>query len=76
MTAYSCERINTGILHLGQVQFDTKSDLSGDSGVIVDAAPLAQAARLLGVEQGDLEGALVKKKSLVIRGEGTALYVV
>lgn len=36
--------------------------------MIADALPLAQAAKLLGLEQDQLETALVKKKSLVIRG--------
>lgn len=60
---------SSGILHLGQVRFNTHSDLSGDSGVIADTQPLVQAARLLGVAQEPLEVALLKKKSLVIRGE-------
>jgi myosin heavy subunit len=58
----------TGILHLGQVQFESRTDLSGESGVIADPEPLVLAARLLGVERDQLETALVKKKSLVIRG--------
>jgi myosin heavy subunit len=58
----------TGILHLGQVKFDTRADLTGDSGVVADLQPLEQAARLLGVSQELLETALIKKKSLVIRG--------
>jgi hypothetical protein len=51
------------------VKFDTRVDLTGDSGVVADLQPLEQAARLLGVSQELLETALVKKKSLVIRGE-------
>jgi hypothetical protein len=50
------------------VQFESRTDLSGESGVIADAEPLVLAARLLGVERDQLETALVKKKSLVIRG--------
>lgn len=61
-----------GILHLGQVRFDTVTDLSGDSGVISDQQPLVTAAKLLGVPADQLETALTKKKNLVIRG--TAPY--
>jgi hypothetical protein len=50
------------------VQFESRTDLSGESGVIADPEPLVLAARLLGVERDQLETALVKKKSLVIRG--------
>ena len=57
-----------GILHLGQIKFATVADLSGDIGVIVDRQPLVLAAQYLGISEEQLEIALVKKKSLVIRG--------
>lgn len=57
-----------GVLHLGQIEFDNRTDLSGDVGVIADLAPVAQAAKLLGVEVEVLENTLIKKKNLVIRG--------
>jgi len=59
----------TAILHLGQLRFDTVTDLSGDSSAVRDRQPLDLAARLLCVSAEQLETALVRKKSLVIRGE-------
>lgn len=59
---------STGILHLGQVEFDSVTDLSGDSGVVSDQQPLLLAGKLLGIPAEQLEVALTKKKSLVIRG--------
>jgi len=64
-----CHFFLTAILHLGQLRFDTVTDLSGDSSAVRDQQPLQLAARLLGVKSEQLETALVRKKSLVIRGE-------
>ena len=66
----------TAILHLGQVNFSTVTDASGDSSVVrgADRGPLEKAAGLLGVPLDQLETALVRKKSLVIRGEINVIF--
>jgi myosin heavy subunit len=57
-----------GILHLGELRFHSVVDSAGDASAVTDRKPLELAASLLGLPVLELESALIKKKSLVIRG--------
>lgn len=60
--------IAAGILHIGQIRFESVGDSSGDVANIVDRMPLMIASRLCGFTTEELESALTIR-TVISRGE-------